>query len=197
MSTLATPGEEVGFEDFLVHYDGYFAEWIDGRAWMEDLSDLRRARLKRFLCTILHIWSSERDLGEMYVAPLTVRLNERVALEPDLFFVRAANQARVRYNYVDGPPDLVIEIVSRGARANTRQRVRWYESAGVPELWLIDADRQGAEVLRLDGAGRYAAVDASADLASEALGGLRIPTRWLWQQPLPRLTEVQKAWGLI
>jgi Uma2 family endonuclease len=193
---LATP-EEITFDEFLVRYDGCFAEWVDGRVRMEDLSDVRRSRLKGFLCALLHIWTSARNLGELYVAPLTIRLNERVALEPDLFFVRAANHERVRYNYVDGPPDLVIEIVSQGVRANEQQRVRRYESAGVSELWLVDADRRMSEVLRLDGSGRYAAVDASAALESKALGGLRVPAAWLWQEPLPRIDRVMREWGLV
>lgn len=197
MTALLIQPEEITFEDYLVRYDGYVAEWIDGRVWMEDLSGLERSRLKGFLCAILHIWSSARDVGEMYVAPLTLRLNERIGVEPDLFLVRSENRERVRYNYVDGAPDLVIEIVSRGVRTNTRQRVRWYESAGVPELWLVDADRRASEVLRLDGRGRYAAVDASAVLESEAVGGLRIPAAWLWQEPLPRIDRVMREWRLV
>lgn len=196
MTSLLIQPEEITFEDFLVRYDGCFAEWIGGRARTEELADLRRSRLKAFLTSLLQMWAEARALGEVYIAPLTVRLNERVALEPDLFFVRAANQERVRDNYVDGPPDLVIEIVSRGVRANTRQRVRWYESAGVPELWLIDADRGVSEVLQMNASGRYAAVDASAVLESEALGGLRIPAGWLRQEPLPRIDHVIREWGL-
>ena len=91
----------------------------------------------------------------------------------------------------------VIEIVSQGVRANMQQRVRWYESAGVSELWLVDADRRMSKVLRLDGRGRYAAVDASAALESEALGGLRVPAAWLWQEPLPRIDRVMREWGLV
>lgn len=197
MTSLLVAREEITFDEFLVRYDGCFAEWVDGRVWMEELGDLQRSRLKGFLCALLHIWTSARDLGEMYVAPLTIRLNERVALEPDLFFVHAANHERVRYNYVDGPPDLVIEIVSQGVRANMQQRVRWYESAGISELWLVDADRRMSEVLRLDGRGRYATVDASAALESEALGGLRVPAAWLWQEPLPRIDRVMRELGLV
>lgn len=198
MTSLLVAPEEITFDEFLVRYDGCFAEWVDGRVRMEDLSDLRRSRLKGFLTSVLQSWAEVRELGQVYLAPFTVRLAERIGLEPDLFFVRRENRDRVRFTHVEGAPDLVVEIVSRGVRANTcESRLPAYESAGVPEVWLIDVDRCVAEAWRLDGSGRYAAVDASAALESEALGGLRIPAAWLWQKPLPRIDRVMREWGLV
>jgi Uma2 family endonuclease len=200
-ATLTGPAEAMTFEDFLLRYDGSSAEWVDGVVHREDLSDVRRSRLRGFLLTLLQVWAEERGLGEVYAAPLTVRLSDRIALEPDLFFVGIANCERVRDSHVEGAPDLVVEIVSRGARADVHgTRLRAYETAGVPELWRVDADHRVAETWRLGGGGRYLPIGMAvrpAMLESEGLGGIRLPAEWLWQEPLPRLTEVQKAWGLI
>lgn len=200
MTPLLVAPEEITFDEFLVRYDGCFAEWVDGRVWMEDLSDLRRSRLKGFLTSVLQSWAEVRELGQVYLAPFTVRLAERIGLEPDLFFVHRENVDRVRFTHVEGAPNLVVEIVSRGVRANTYvDRLPAYESAGVPEVWLIDVDRCVAEAWRLGTDGTYepVALGDPAALRADCLPGMWIPIEWLWQEPLPRLTEVQKAWRLI
>lgn len=192
--------ETMTFEEFLVRYDGSSAEWADDVVHVDALSDVRRSRLRGFLLTLLQVWAEERGLGEVYAAPLTVRLSDRIALEPDLFFVGTDNCGRVRDSHVEGAPDLVVEIVTRGVRADLHgTRLRAYEMAGVPELWRIDADQRVAETWRLGGDGRYVPVGMAARpamLESEGLDGIRIPAEWLWQEPLPRLSFVLGEWGL-
>ncbi len=56
---------------------------------------------------------------------------------------------------IEGPPDLVIEILSPSNRAHDQQtKRRFHERGGVREYWLVDPSARTIEVLRLE-AGRY------------------------------------------
>jgi Uma2 family endonuclease len=76
-----------------------------------------------------------------------------LSVEPDVVFIsdEALDSGRVRlvpkatgqadrYVEAEGPPDLVVEIVSDTSVAKDTQRLpKKYHQAGVPEFWLIDA----------------------------------------------------------
>ena len=62
---------------------------------------------------------------------------QRVRLVPN------ASQEAGRYMEIEGPPDLVVEIVSDSSTTkDTRRLPPAYHRAGVRELWLIDAQRE-------------------------------------------------------
>lgn len=191
----------ISFEDFLSAYDGIHAEWIDGTVVPMSPGNTPQSRLTRFLATVIQLWAEEARLGgEAFVAPLTVRLLGRSGREPDVFYFRREHLDRVHDSWVEGPPDLVIEIISASTRVIDRgEKFYEYEQAGIPEYWLVDPERRKVEAHRLGADATYEPV-APGDppaLRSEALPGMWILTEWLWQEPLPRTNEVQRAWGLI
>jgi Uma2 family endonuclease len=197
-AVLAPP--EITFEDFLASYDGVHAEWVDGQVHVMSPGNQSQSRLTRFLSGILQLWAEAHDAGEVFVPPFTLRLSGRAGREPDVFFVRTEHADRVKGTYVEGPADLVVEIVSPSSRGTDRgDKYYEYEQAGVSEYWLIDPEREEIEVYRLRANGRYEPVDLGLPeaLRSEVLSGLTIPVAWLWQQPLPKLAWVQREWGLI
>ena len=198
---VSTPASGlISFEEFLSVYDGIHAEWVDGTVLLMSPGNTPQSRLTRFLGSALQLWAEEHDLGEAFIAPLTVRMLETSAREPDVFFFRREHLDRVHPTFADGPPDLVIEIISQSSRGLDRgEKFYEYEQAGVPEYWLIDPERRKVEAYRLGTDGIFAAVPGGdpESLRADALPGMSIPVAWLWQEPLPRLTEVQKAWGLI
>jgi Uma2 family endonuclease len=98
------------------------------------------------------------DLGEMWLAPLDVVLDERRALivQPDLFFV-SHNRAWIVTDRVRGAPDLVIEVLSPEPRiGRTDERVQWFAEHGVRECWLVHQDQRSIAVIEF-ARGRVAA----------------------------------------
>ncbi len=193
------PGR-ISFEEFLSAYDGIHAEWVDGTVQVMSPGNERQSKLTQFLSAVMQQWAESKDLGEVYVPPFTVRMLEEASREPDLFFVRREHLSRVRDTYVEGPPDLVVEVASRSSRTLDRgEKFREYERAGVPEYWLIDPERETAGIYRLGAGGTYEAVPLGqpAVLRSEVLGGMWIPVEWLWRRPLPRQMWVYGEWGLV
>jgi Uma2 family endonuclease len=93
----------------------------------------------------------EHQLGEVCVAPVDVVLDEASALviQPDVVFVAAAHRDRIR-DRVWGPPDLVVEVLSRGtAKRDRTTKVAWYARYGVTECWLVDVTYRFVEVVDL------------------------------------------------
>lgn len=76
----------------------------------------------------------EHNLGRFYSCALHVILDTHVHYEPDLCFVSNARRGIIQENYIDGPPDLIIEVVSEGNRTHdTVVKFAHYEKYGVNE----------------------------------------------------------------
>ncbi|MEX2586747.1 MAG: Uma2 family endonuclease, partial [Actinomycetota bacterium] len=69
---------------------------------------------------------------------------------PDLLFVRHDHMDRVGQKYIEGPPDLVVEISSPSTRRLELVRKReLYERFGVAEYWYVDLDADRVECYTL------------------------------------------------
>lgn len=117
---------------------------------------------------------------------------------PDIFFVAKENLSRLKDNYLEGPADLVVEIISSGSRTiDQSDKFLEYQQGGVREYWLLDPERKHAEFYRRDAEGVFQLVPIGGDniYRSVVLEGLWVDVRWLWRRP--PLMDVLKAWGLI
>jgi Uma2 family endonuclease len=79
--------------------------------------------------------------GIVAPAPLAVRLSDEDGVQPDIVVVLRGSRAQVRRRDVDGPPDLVVEILSPSTRRLDLGLKRdAYERLGVGEYWVVDLD---------------------------------------------------------
>jgi Uma2 family endonuclease len=101
------------------------------------------ARLRAFV--------RERELGEVHVAPLPVRLWPGKIREPDIFFIAKEHADRIA-EQACGVPDLVVEVTSPGTREVDRgDKFSEYARAGVREYWVVDPGARTIEVFVLRG----------------------------------------------
>jgi Uma2 family endonuclease len=149
---------------------------------------LTHGAVQAALAARLHALFFERDLGEVFAG--RTRFTSRAAglsAEPDVVgvFWESLEEGRVRYSAaadeapersaeIDGPPDLIVEILSDGSAGRDTERLpRLYALAGVRELWLVDArsPQLRFEIHALQGAA-YLPVppDPQGWLRSEQLG---------------------------
>ena len=93
---------------------------------------------------------SER-LGEVFLGPLDVLFAEGDYLEPDLTFVRRDHSHLLAERGIEGPPDLVVEVLSPSTATRARGiKLERYRLYGVPEYWVVDPDARMIEVWHLD-----------------------------------------------
>jgi Uma2 family endonuclease len=189
---LEEPWPYVGYEEFLEWIDeDTRAEWVDGVIIMTSPASYRHQNISGFLHASLRGFVENHGLGVVLAAPFQMKL-ERSGREPDLLFVATENLQRLKPTYLDGPADLVIEIIAPECAGRDRgDKFYEYERAKIPEYWLIDPEMERVEFYRLE-ADRYRAETADDEgvYYSPIIRGMWLRVDWLWQEPMPRVAEV-------
>jgi len=141
--------------------------------------------------TIASLYVRYRDLGEVLGSSLHMRVRAgRSSREPDLFFVAHRHRDRVLDTRLEGPADLVVELVSDDSVAQDREaKFAEYAVVGVPEYWIHDPrpGQRRSDFYRLTADGRYGPIepDAEGRVHSAVLPGFWLRPDWLRQDPLP------------
>lgn len=193
------PAGPLTYEQFLDWADkDTYAEWVDGKVEMSSPASLPHQDLAGFLGAIMRSFVEDTGAGTVLLAPFQMKLsNVRRGREPDLLFVATENVDRLRQNFLDGPADLAVEIVSPESALRDRgAKYAEYEAGGVREYWVLDLEERRADFFVRDADGRYerAHPDANGVYRATALPAFRLDVNGLWQRPLPTLREALRRW---
>ncbi len=113
----------------------------------------------------------DNDLGEVFVAPFDVYLDELFnAVQPDIIFTSHRQRSILYEDGIHGSPDMVIEVLSPGnARHDMVRKKELYERFGIAEYWVVDPKTKIAQGFSLRN-GLYASLAARrASIYSEVL----------------------------
>lgn len=148
---LKQPGAWTYDDLFLLPDDGTRYEIIEGELYEMPSPTAAHAtviiNLIGFLLPIV-----TRLGGRVYTASLDVFVPGGTPVIPDLLVVLPESSARVIRRGVEGPPDLVIEVLSPSNRGHDLLTKRaLYGRAGVREYWIVDPEARTFEVMTLDG----------------------------------------------
>ncbi len=158
--------------------DGKRYELVDGV--LREMADMPAPTLAHQLASRgifrkLDSFVAERKLGQMLYAPVDVYLADNLSYQPDILFVANESRAKLTKDEVNGPPDLVVEIVSPASRnIDRKEKAANYANYGVREYWLVYPEAWIIEVLELKEGkfqllGRYGEGETAR---SEVLAGL-------------------------
>jgi Uma2 family endonuclease len=176
------------YEEFLAWADeDTLAEWVDGEVVMSSPANLRHEDIAAFLSELLKAYVGVHSLGRVLSSRFQMKLPTS-GRESDVHFIATSHLDRLHETYLDGPADLVVEIVSPESAGRDRgDKFYEYRAAGIPEYWLIDPQLEQAEFYQLDTQGRYQLVppDAQGIYHSRVLPDFWLQVAWLWQDPLP------------
>lgn len=131
--------------------------------------------------------------GLCLVAPMDVILSDNTILQPDLLYI-SKDRCSIVGERVNGPPDLVIEILSPGtSRRDRTEKLDLYAKYGVAEYWIVDPTAQLFEFLILDETldqGRYAIMQPANDCyQSSRLPEVEIDLAAFWKEVDRRLPK--------
>ena len=192
---------KISFEEFLKKYsDGSHVEWVDGEVIPMTAVTVQHADLNGFLYALLRHFAGHHQLGRVFSDPFVMKPGlDSPGRAPDILFLSHAHLARLRRAHLEGPADLVVEIVSPDDPGRDYvDKFREYEAAGVPEYWIIDPLAQRTEFNQLrDGKYREVLPDENGVYHSVQLPGFWLRVEWLWQEPLPDLISILREWKLI
>jgi Uma2 family endonuclease len=161
-------------------------EYLDGRIVMHSPASNRHEDLFRFLLTLFSGFLDEKGGGVVRGSRYPMRLDARWSPEADILVVTDAHRERMTETRLEGPADLVVEIVSESdPTLDYREKLPRYREAGIPEIWI--ADRFRNEVLRetKTAEGYESRTLSSGWLSSAVVTGFFIEVSWLWEENLP------------
>lgn len=174
------------YQDYLQMPDepGYSFEILDGVLIKEPAPNVPHQRVSRRLQRILEDYFWEMDpTGEVLNAPLDVTFGEKNVVQPDLLYISGAQGDIVQHTRIDGPPTLVVEILSPSTgRKDRLQKMRVYQVAGVRHYWLVSPEDKTLECFSLKD-GRYTLVASGLDedtVEHPGFLGLSISLDALW-----------------
>ncbi len=130
--------------------DGNRYEVIAGEVHMTPAPRPLHQRAVISLSSLLEGFAREHDLGWVLPGPIDVLFAEGDYFEPDLVFVRRERKEIISDRGVEGPPDLVVEVLSGSTAARDRgiKRER-YALFGVAHYWAVDVEERRIEVYRM------------------------------------------------
>ena len=177
------------------------AEWVDGEIVMTSPASRVHQDLGGFLAAVLRAYVEERGIGQVFTPPFQMKTGPDLpGREPDLLFVTKKTLKRLKPTYLDGPADLVVEIVSPDSRLRDRgEKLAEYEAGGVREYWVLDPiDRRGDFYVRAaDGRYERKRPDDHGIYRSEVVAGFWLRERWLWKDPLPKVLSILRELGVV
>ena len=173
---LTKPGGTWAYNDlFALPEDGARYEIIDGELFEMPSPTLAHARAIMALIRLL-LPLIDRVSGTLFTAPLDVFFAGADPVQPDLVALLPGTRARPVRRGVEGPPDLLIEVLSPSNRAHDQVRKReLYARGGVREYWIVDPEQRVIEII--DGHGvTVHRLDAASEpvLRSPLLGELAL-----------------------
>ncbi|NJM06152.1 Uma2 family endonuclease [Candidatus Gracilibacteria bacterium] len=192
----------MNYERFLEWEHDGIAEWVDGRVYLYMSTKLEHQKIVDFLNRLLGLFVQLMKLGVVTTGPYAMRaVPNGPGREPDLMFVAQQHLARMTSKQLEGPADLVVEVVSDDSVVRDRdEKFFEYQQASIREYWIVDPrpNRLRADFYVLDEQGTYQAIPIGADgvYRSTVLLNFWFKVGWLWDEvpnPLAAFTQIVGA----
>jgi len=141
-------------ERVILTYKDYEAFPADGRRYELHEGELsvtpapssRHQRILRNLNDVLWQHVKSRGLGEVLFAPIDCILSDISVVQPDLVYLDPTRSRLVSERGIEGPPTLVVEILSPStAEIDRSMKRQLYARHGVPYYWIVDPEARTIE----------------------------------------------------
>jgi Uma2 family endonuclease len=152
-------------------------ELLEGELYVVPAPSVYHQVISGKLYVALFLFIKEHDLGELLSAPCDVVLSEEDVVQPDILFVSKNRVGIIGKANIQGPPDLIIEILSPETKSRDVEfKRKLYVKAGVREYWILDPSSKTIEVLAWSRTGyrRFATYPHTAQLTSRLFPGLTL-----------------------
>lgn len=172
------------YEDYLqLPEDRNRYEILDGDLEVTPSPTTRHQAVSRELLFLLHGHVRKHALGQVFDAPTDVILADTTVVVPDLLFVRAGRASIIQERGIEGPPDLVVEILSPSTSKRDREaKAKLYARYGVGHYWIVDPEERSIELHELEGESYRLVTKESGDatLRPTLFPGLVVSLSTIW-----------------
>ncbi len=183
---------KMSYQEFLAWSgEDTHAEWVNGEVIVAMPPATLHQMIAGFLLELMGLFARFFHLGQVLPTPFEMKLSpDGPSREPDILFIANEHLDRLTAERLQGPADLVVEVVSDDSVTRDRvDKFDEYEEFGVREYWLIDPrpHRRRAEFYVRDERGRFRPVlpDREGLYRSMVVPGFWLRVDWLWAEELP------------
>jgi Uma2 family endonuclease len=183
MSTISqlppTPSEKKFFtvDDLMAMGDIGRCELISGELVMMAPAGGEHGEVALRLGSYLFLFVDEQQLGKTFGAETGFLLDPDLVRAPDASFVRAARlPSEVPSGFIEGPPDLAVEVISPSDAARyVREKVNTWLAKGTSTVWVVDPSTKTVAIHRI---GLTTELDIEQSIENEPLlPGFVLPVR--------------------
>ena len=126
--------------------DGQRYEVVHGELLVTPSPRLWHQEITGRLWFVLRTYLEREQVGHVLASPADISFAPDTLVQPDVFVVPLDQVRTLKWTEIRRLL-LVAEVLSpSSARADRFTKRRWYQEAGVPVYWLVDADAQTVEV---------------------------------------------------
>lgn len=117
-------------------------ELINGELFMSPAPNPHHQRILRRLFRFLDRAVNE---DEIFIAPIDLFISTKNVFQPDLVYV--PNKSFVTNKGIEGPPEIIIEVISpSNVYTDRNQKKKSYLAFGVKEYWIVDPANKTIEI---------------------------------------------------
>ena len=150
---MPNPGlkTKLEYSDYVhIPSDGKRHELLEGDLHVTPAPSPLHQRVSKRLQRMLEAYFEDTGRGEVFNAPIDVILTNQDVVQPDLVLVTNAEQISKRG--IEGPPFLLVEILSPSTREYDRTaKANRYATLGVVHYWMVDPEARVLECYRSSG----------------------------------------------
>jgi Uma2 family endonuclease len=134
-----------------------------------------------YLNALFRLYLEKNNAGKIYGSRFVMKLSKKWNSEPDLFIVLPNNYFNIKYNYYEGPADLVIEILSKSTRElDLEKKLPEFLRVGVKEVWIIDSQNKELSIFHKNDNQVYKNYKSDEIVKSQVLPKFKFKIKWLW-----------------
>lgn len=160
-------------------------ELVDGVLYVMPEPGLDHQFLVQLLWKYLFDQLTLAGLAHTYI-PVNLILIDDDYLSPDIIVVRSDRADILGQVWVEGAPDIVVEVLSSDRNRDLVDKRRLYEAAGIREYWILDGDADTLTQLELGEDGVYqerATLTAADTLTTPLFPTFSLPLAQLFNHP--------------
>jgi Uma2 family endonuclease len=129
--------------------EGPLIELINGDMYLVPSPSPSHQDVSRNLLLLLGNFVKNQKLGKIYSAPIDVKLSDEDVVIPDLIFIKNEKLSIIKKKYIEGVPDIVIEILSMNRQRDLKEKFDLYQQYGVKEYWTINPQEKTVWIFKL------------------------------------------------
>ena len=145
--------KKISYEEFqLIPYDGLGHHLIKGVHVITPAPSSKHQWVSTKLSRLLGNFLEKKQIGEVIVAPYDVKFSDDSGFQPDIIVIKKEDYKKIKQNYFEGIPLLIVEILSPGSKKNDYVwKKQMAEEYKVPEYWVFNIEEKMVDVFYLKG----------------------------------------------